>query len=249
MNTVNSIALVTGSARNMGRAFALALAEKGSDIVVHFNSESSRADAIETVSMIESLGRKALLVQADLTQPTQVEGMFTQIQNTFGRLDIVVNNAGKIVKKAFVEYSLDDFDSLFNINARASFMLLQGAAKMLSDNGRIINIGTSLLAAFTGHYGLYAGSKAPLEHFTRALAKELGGRGITVNMVAPGPINTAFFHGQEDAGTVAYLSAASVLGRLGEIDDIVPVVAFLASPEAKWMTGQTLLVNGGFVTR
>ncbi|KKE82876.1 hypothetical protein N481_07965 [Pseudoalteromonas luteoviolacea S4047-1] len=153
------------------------------------------------------------------------------------------------MQKSIFDYSESDFDTLFNINAKGVFFVMQEAAKILQDNGRIINIGTSLLSAFTGNYALYAGSKAPVEHFTKALAKEIGARGITVNMICPGPIDTDFFHKQEDTDSVAYLSGASVAGRLGTIEDIVPMVDFLCSSQSQWTTGQTLFVNGGFVSR
>ncbi|MBU2708364.1 SDR family oxidoreductase [Zooshikella marina] len=243
------VALITGAARNMGRAFAAALAAQGADIVVHYHSNNSAADAEETARLIQDQGQRALLVQGDLAKPQVVEGIFNDILQTFGRVDIVINNAGMVIKKPLIEYSEEDFDRSFAINAKAPFLVMQQAAIHLQEGGRIINIGTSLLAAFTGFYGVYAGSKAPLEDFTRALAKEIGSRGITVNTVAPGPIDTPFFHGEENEQTVAYLKSASVVGRLGQIADIVPMIEFLASEKSRWVTGQTLLINGGFVTR
>ncbi|MCC2607660.1 SDR family oxidoreductase [Planctobacterium marinum] len=243
------VALITGAARNMGRAFAQALATEGCDIVIHYNSESSAQDAQVTAKQVEAAGSRALLVQGDLTSIDAVQKLFSEAKDAFGRVDIVINNAGKIIKRPFTDYSESDFDQLFNINTKAAFFVMQEAAKQIEDNGRIINLGTSLLGAFTGNYALYAGSKAPLEDFTRALAKEIGHRGVTVNTLCPGPIDTAFFHGEENAQTVAYLKAASVANRLGTIEDIVPLVTFIASTQSQWTTGQSLFVNGGFVTR
>ncbi|KZN69598.1 SDR family oxidoreductase [Pseudoalteromonas luteoviolacea] len=249
MPLLGKVALVTGAARNMGQAFACNLAEQGCDIIVHYHSEASFTDAEKTAHMVKDLGRKALVVQGDISSASAAENLFIQGIEAFGKVDIVVNNAGAVLKKAFVDYTEQEFDALFNINCKGAFFIMQNAAKRLEDNGRVINIGTSLLGAFTGNYALYAGSKAPLEQFTRTLAKEVGARGITVNTICPGPIDTAFFHAQEDPQSVQYLSAASVSNRLGKVEDIVPMVSFLASEQAQWTTGQTLFVNGGFVAR
>lgn len=243
------VALITGAARNMGRSFAVALASRGADIVIHYNSESSASDAEETARLVKAQDSRALLVQGDLSQESAVEKIYQETLQAFEKVDIVINNAGLVVKKPMAEVTEEDFDRSFGINAKAPFFIMKHAAKHIQDNGRVINMGTSLLGAFTGFYGVYAGSKAPLEDFTRALAKEIGNRGITVNTVAPGPIDTAFFHGEENEQSVAYLSAASVMGRLGNIEDVVPMINFLTSENARWVTGQTLFVNGGFVTR
>lgn len=248
-NLAGKVAIITGAARNMGSAFAKALSAQGCDIVIHYNSESSKDDAISTAKQVESFGSKALLVQGDLTKHDNVKRLFGAAKQAFGKVNIVINNAGLVIKRPFVEYTESDYDQLFNINCKAAFFVMQEAAKSIEDNGRIINMGTSLLGAFTGHYALYAGSKAPLEDFTKALAKEIGARGITVNTICPGPVDTDFFHGEENEQAVAYLSAASVANRLGQIEDIVPIIEFIASEGSQWTTGQTLFVNGGFVAR
>lgn len=243
------VALITGSARNMGRAFAQALAARGADIVVHHRSDDSLADAEETARLVQREGGRALIAHGDLSRPSTVSEVFASAKQTFGRIDIVINNAGVVIKKPFTGITEDDFDRAFGINAKAAFFTMQEAAKQIEDHGRIINMGTTLLGATTGMYSVYAGSKAPLEDFTRALAKEIGNRGITVNVVAPGPIDTPFFHGQENEQSTAYLRNMSVAGRLGEVDDVVPVVDFLVSERAQWVTAQTLFVNGGFLSR
>ena len=242
-------ALVTGSARNMGRAFALALARRGADLSVHHHGEGSRADAEETARQARAAGVRAVVVAGDLARVDAVRRLFDETMAAFGRIDIVINNAGTILKKPVVEFTEEEFDRLFGINAKAAFFVMQEAARRMADGGRIINIGTTLLGATTPFYAVYAGSKAPLEDFTRALAREIGARGITVNTVAPGAIDTGFFHGQEDEQSTAYVTRAVPMNRLGRIDDIVPVIEFLASPRSRWVTAQTLFVNGGYLTR
>ena len=243
------IAIVTGASRNLGRAYALGLAEDGASVVVHYNSDSSRADAEETLSLINSAGGQGITIQADLTRVDDIERLFQEATSAFGGIDILVNNAGMVLKKPVAEVTEEEFDQIFDVNTKSVFFTMRAASRLLRDNGRVINLGTTLLAATTGLYGVYAGSKAPLEDFTRALAIEIGVRGITVNTVAPGPVDTSFFRGQETAESTAYLSHASVSGELGRIDQIAPTIRFLASAEAQWITAQTIFVNGGFVAR
>lgn len=243
------VALVLGSARNMGRAFAVSLASRGASVVIHHRSASSESDAQDAAKQIEAAGGSSLIVSGDLAESSTVKAIFDRVKSELGRVDFVINCAGVVIKKPFAEYTDEDFDRSFDANAKAAFYVMREAAKTIEDNGRIISLGTSLLGAFTGFYGVYAGSKAPLEDFTRALAKEIGSRGVTVNVVAPGPVDTGFFHGEETPESVAYLSAASVANRIGTIDDIIPMIDFLCSPGSAWVTGQILFVNGGFVTR
>jgi NAD(P)-dependent dehydrogenase (short-subunit alcohol dehydrogenase family) len=148
-----------------------------------------------------------------------------------------------------VEITEAEFDLSFGVNAKGAFFVMQEAARRIADHGRIINMGTTILGATIPYYSVYAGSKAPLEDFTRALAKEVGHRGVTVNVVAPGPIDTDFYRGAETPESVARTTTASVAGRLGRIEDIVPVIEFLASPRSQWVTAQTLFVNGGYLAR
>lgn len=243
------VALITGSARNMGRLFAEGLAEKGANIVVHYHSEKSEKDALETVQLVKQKGADAISFGGDISSTETVDRLFEKTLQTFGRVDIVINNAGLVIKKAFTEVTEEDFDRSFGINAKAAFFVMQHAARNLSDNGRIINLGTTILGATIPFYSVYAGSKAPLEDFSRALAKEIGHRGITVNTVAPGPIDTPFYHGQETPESVARATQASVAHRLGTPTDILPVILFLASPVSQWVTAQTIFVNGGYLAR
>jgi NAD(P)-dependent dehydrogenase (short-subunit alcohol dehydrogenase family) len=153
-----------------------------------------------------------------------------------------------VLKKPFVETSEAEYDSMFAINSKAAYFFIQEAGKRMNDGGKIVTIVTSLLAAFTGLYSTYAGSKAPVEHFTRAAAKEFGPRGISVNNVAPGPMDTPFFYPAESPESIAYHKAASMNGKLTEIRDIAPIVKFLVT-EGWWITGQTIFANGGYTTR
>jgi len=244
-----NVVIITGAARNMGRAFALHLAEKGANIVVHYHNSKSRADAEETARMIENLGAKAGLFEGDLANVPVVKELFAYTMKLFGQVNIVINNAGLVIKKPFTEITEEDFDRSFGTNAKAAFFVMQEAARVMADNGRIINMGTTILGATIPYYSVYAGAKAPLEDFTRSLAKEIGHRGITVNVVAPGPIDTAFYHGAETPQSEARAAQASVAQRLGKIEDIVPIIGFLASADAQWVTAQTIFVNGGYLAR
>jgi NAD(P)-dependent dehydrogenase (short-subunit alcohol dehydrogenase family) len=233
----------------MGRAFCDALARMGADVVVHHHSERSAGQAQEAAALVRAHGRRSLVVGGDLSVPRTVREIFDAAQSAFSRLDVVVNNAGVVIKKPMVEVSEADFDRSFGANTKAAFFVMQEAARRLQDGGRIINMGTTILGATIPFYSVYAGAKAPLEAFTRALAKEIGARGITVNVVAPGPIDTPFYHGAETPESVARATTASVAGRLGRVEDIVPVIEFLASPRSQWVTAQTLFVNGGYLAR
>uniref|UniRef100_UPI002FE359E3 SDR family oxidoreductase n=1 Tax=Empedobacter brevis TaxID=247 RepID=UPI002FE359E3 len=155
---------------------------------------------------------------------------------------------GMVLKKTYLETTEEEYDTMFDINSKVAYFFIQEAGKHLNDNGKICTIVTSLLAAYTGLYSTYAGSKAPVEHFTRMASKEFGSRGISVTGVAPGPMDTPFFYGQEEPEAVAYHTSASALGGLTDIKDIAPLVEFLVT-DGWWITGQTIFANGGYTTR
>lgn len=194
-------------------------------------------------------GSRVALVQGDLGDVAVVRNLYDVAETRFGGVDIVVNNAGAIIKKPLAEFTDAEFERLDAVNNRGLFYSLREAAQRVRDGGRIINNGTSLLAGSGPGYAGYAGTKAPVEEYTRILAKELGDRRITVNTIAPGPVDTPFFHGQENERSVAYATNLAAEGRLGRVSDIVPLVEYLASPESQWTNGQTLFVNGGYLTR
>ncbi|MEO0836951.1 MAG: SDR family oxidoreductase [Cyanobacteria bacterium J06642_3] len=243
------VAIVTGARANLGRGFAEALARHGANVVVHYHREATRNQAEETAKLVEAQGAKAALVSGDLGQAETVKKTFDTAFENFGRLDIVVINAGAIIKKAIADVTDEDLERMININTRGTFYCMREAARRIADNGRIINIGTSLLAGAAPNYSAYAGTKAMMEEVTRMGARELGDRGITVNTISPGPINTPFFHSQETPESTRFASNLAVAGRLGKISDVVPLVEFLALPSSQWVTGQTLWVNGGYLTR
>ncbi len=243
------IVLIAGGAKNLGGLIARQLAAGGAaGIAVHYNSDATRTAAGETVAALKAAGADAIAIQGDLTQVAETVRLFDAAIAHFGRVDIAINTAGMVMKKPIAEATEADYDRMFAVNAKAAYFFLREAAKRLSDHGKLVTIATSLLAAFTGYYSLYEGSKATVEHFTRAAAKELGGRGISVNAVAPGPMDTPFFYPAESDETVAYHTAASALGGLTDIADIAPLVRFLVT-EGWWITGQTIFANGGYTTR
>jgi NAD(P)-dependent dehydrogenase (short-subunit alcohol dehydrogenase family) len=244
----DKVAIVTGARNNLGRGFAVGLARNGADVVVHFHREATRDQAEETARLVREQGARAILVSGDLSQVANIRKVFDEAMKAFGRVDIVVHNAGQIVKKPLAEVTEAEYDRVAGINSKGTFFIMQEAIRRISDNGRIINIGTSLLASTVGNYSAYAGTKAAMEDFTRALAREVDWkRNITVNTIAPGPVDTPFFRGPESPEAIAAISRLA--GRLGEIDDIVPLVEFLASPKSRWVNAQTLFINGGYVTR
>lgn len=239
------VAIVTGSTRNLGLAIAERLAGLGTDIVINHHDEARRKEAEQAADTIRAYDGQVLVEHADVAQTADVKRLFDHTIDRLGRLDILVNNAGLIVKKPLAETTDEDFDRCFAVNTKAKFLTMREAARRMENDGRIVNIVTTIIAATVPFYSVYAGSKGAVEHFTKGLAKEVGGRGITVNCVAPGPLNTPFYYPVEDEGSIAIAKRLSVANRLGEIDEVVPLVAFLCGPEAGWITAQTIRVNGG----
>ncbi len=248
------VALVTGGAKNLGGLIARDLALQGAKaVVIHYNSASSRADADATVAVIQATGAQALALQGDLTTAGAVEKLFAQTVSAVGRPDIAINTVGKVLKKPITEITEAEYDDLSAVNAKAAFFFLKEAGIHVNDNGKILTLVTSLLGAFTPFYAGYAGTKAPVEHFTRAAAKEFGARGISVTAVGPGPMDTPFFYPAEGADAVAYHKTAAALSPfsptgLTHIEDVVPFIRHLVS-DSWWVTGQTILINGGYTTK
>ncbi|MEM7644298.1 MAG: SDR family oxidoreductase [Pseudomonadota bacterium] len=243
------VAIVTGARNNLGRGFAERLAQMGADVVVHHHRPESRAEAEETADLVRAAGRRAAIIHGDLGNSANVAALFDLAEAQFGGVDILVHTSGAIIKKPVADFTDAEFERLLNDNTKTTFYAMREAARRLRDGGRIIAVGTSLTAGAAPGYAAYGGTKAPVEEFTRMLAKELGDRRITVNNVAPGPIDTPFFHAAETPQSVAYASGLSTEGRLGTVSDVVPAVASLALPEGQWTNGQTIFVNGGYLTR
>ena len=239
----HKVALVTGSSRGIGRAIAERLSRDGAAVVINYCSREERAR--EVVAALRSGGGQAIAVQANVAKAAEVESLFDQTIEYFGKLDILVNNAGVLSTKPLAEVTGEDFDELFGVNVKGIFLTCQQAALRMKEGGRIINLSSTVTSLLLPGYAIYAASKGAVEQITRVLAKELGAHGITVNGVSPGPTDTELFREgktEEQIGSMAQLAA---FGRLGEPKDIADVVAFLASEQARWITGQNIRVNGG----
>lgn len=238
---IGKIALVTGAGRGIGKEIALRLARDGADIVVHY--AGSKAGAAETVHAVQQTGRKAVAVQADVGRRDEVIAMFAEIDKAFGRLDIVVNCAGASGGGKLAE--LDDamLAKLLGVNFYGPLYVASEAAKRLGDGGRIINFSSTTADFAPAGSGIYSSAKLAVKGFTEAWAKELGVKGVTVNTVIPGATSPGMFDKTPEPWRSKFLNA-SPFGRVGRADEIASVVAFLASPEASWVSGTHIRVNG-----
>ncbi|SEK49323.1 SDR family oxidoreductase [Streptacidiphilus jiangxiensis] len=235
-------ALVIGGTRNMGAAIAERVAQRGATVVVTYAGDEQAAK--EAVAAWRERGLDVEAVRSDATRSVDVDALFADVVARHGRLDVVVHLPGAVIKKPIVDFTDDDFDHLINLNTRSAFNTLRASARHLSDNGRYVVLSTTLTAVMTGPYGVYSASKAAVERMVLAAAKELGARGITVNAVAPGPIDDSFYHAAETPESTAAATQHSPRGRLGHPEDVAPVVDFLLSAEASWVSGQTVRANG-----
>jgi NAD(P)-dependent dehydrogenase (short-subunit alcohol dehydrogenase family) len=246
--------LIAGGGKNLGGLVARDLAEQGARaIAIHYNSAASAAETEETLAAVRAAGAEAVAFQADLTSAASMEKLFADTIAAIGRPDIAINTVGKVLKKPFTEISEAEYDEMTAVNSKTAFFFLKEAGKHVNDNGKVCTLVTSLLGAYTPFYAAYAGTKAPVEHFTRAASKEFGARGISVTAIGPGPMDTPFFYPAEEADAQAYHKSAAALSAftktgLTDIQDIVPWIRMLVS-DGWWMTGQTILVNGGYTTK
>ena len=240
----NKTALVTGGSRGIGRAIALRLAADGAQVVLTYAVNS--AAAADVVAAITTAGGQAWAVAADLRFPAVAGELLAQTESMAGPLDILVNNAAHAPTALLADCSDEEFASTMTVNVMSPFILMRDAARKMRDGGRIINISTLNSALISPGTTAYAASKAALELMTRVAAAELGGRGITVNSVSPGATDTDMFRTANPAeGTYERVAAMTPLGRIGQPADVASVVAFLAGPDGRWLTGQNLRASGG----
>jgi 3-oxoacyl-[acyl-carrier protein] reductase len=242
----SKVAIVTGAATGIGRAVALRLGGEGAAVAVNYVGDS-RAQANEVAREIEARGGKALPILADVSDVRQIRAMFDATIGRYGRVDIVVNNAAWAFTKPIVDVTEQEFDRVFAINVKGTFFGCQEAARRIAEDGRIINVSSSTTGLTLPGYGTYDATKGAIEQLARFLAHEIGARGVTVNTVSPGATETEQFHAGKSDELVQRLAEMSVFKRLGRVEDIADVIAFLASEDARWITGQNIRVNGGTV--
>jgi len=239
------VALITGASRGIGMAIAERLAHDGFSLIINYSGDATAAETL--VRRIEQAGGRALAAKADVSDSAAVRRMFDSAEATFGGIDVLVNNAGIMALANIADCDDASFDRHIAVNLKGTFNTLREAASRLRKGGRIINFSTSVVGLLMPTYGVYVATKAAVEALTHILAKELRGRNITVNAVAPGPTATELFLKGKPPEVVDHMAKMAPLERLGQPVDIANVVAFLAGPDAAWINGQVLRVNGGIV--
>ncbi|MBA1273321.1 SDR family oxidoreductase [Stutzerimonas azotifigens] len=244
MSTDQKIAIVTGASRGIGRAIALRLAADG--FLVMINYAGNQAAAEEVVGLITGQGGKAFAVQGDVAELADMQQLFEEATRRFGRLDVVVNNAGTMPYLKIAELDMQGFDEAIRTNLRGAFIVLGLAAQHVAQGGRIIALSTSVIAKAFPAYGPYIASKAGVEGLVHVLANELRGRAITVNAVAPGPVPTELFLNGKTDQQIEQIRQLAPLERLGTPEEIASVVSFLAGPDGGWVNSQVIRANGGF---
>lgn len=241
----NKVALVTGASRGIGAAIAERLAAEGFTVLVNYSRGAAEAEAL--VQKIQQAGGNAISAQADVSDAAAVRKMFDSAEQAFGGIDVLVNNAGIMTLSAMAEFDDAAFDRLVDINLKGTFNTLREAAKRLRNGGRVINFSSSVVGLYQPTYGVYAATKAAVEAMSKVLTKELRGREITVNVIAPGPTATDLFLDGKSPQLVEHIAKLAPLERLGQPADIAASVAFLAGPDGAWVNGQTIKVNGGII--
>jgi 3-oxoacyl-[acyl-carrier protein] reductase len=245
MTQTDKVAIVTGASRGIGAAIAERLAADGFVVVVNYSGDAAPAEAL--AAQIEAKGGRALTAKADVSDPAAVRGMFDAAEAAFGGVDVLVNNAGIMALSSIADTTDANFDRLISVNLKGTFNTLREAAKRLRGGGRIVNFSSSVVGLYQPTYGVYAATKAAVEAMTHVLSRELRGRNVTVNTVAPGPTATDLFLNGKSPEVIEHLAKLAPLERLGQPADIAASVAFLAGPDGAWINGQTLRANGGII--
>ena len=236
------VILVTGASRGIGAAVAKKLASEGAKVIINYAGGLEAAE--QTVNEIKQQGGDAIALQADVSKAEEVKALFDNAIAHYGKIDVLVNNAGIMITKLLKDTTDEDFTRQFDINVRGTFNTLREAATKLANNGSVINFSSTTTRVMMPAYGTYVASKAAVEQLTRIFAKEVGARGINVNTVSPGPTNTELFTKGKPQEVIDRLASLSAFNRIGEPEDIAKIVAFLASDEAKWISAQNIGANG-----
>jgi 3-oxoacyl-[acyl-carrier protein] reductase len=239
------VAIVTGASRGIGSEIALTLANAGAKVIVNYVKNKQAADKV--CAAISDAGGECLVVKADVSDPIAVRGLFDAAIKHFNSVDILVNNAGILIFKKIAEMQDDEFDQIVDVNLKSVFYTLREAATRLANNGRVVNISSTVTRLMLPKYGPYAATKGAVEQLTRIFAREIGEKGITANTVSPGPVYTELFRAGKTEEDIKGMTAMASLGRIGEVDDIAQIVLFLVSDEARWVTGQDIGANGGII--
>lgn len=244
MSLEGKTALITGGTKNLGKLTAIELASKyKANLFLHYNSSQGGEQKLAD-ELASKYGVKVEVYQGKLGSEESVAKLFEACKAKFGSIDIAINNVGKVLKKPIVEVTEKEFDEMDVINNKVAFFFIAQAAKNVSQGGRIISLVTSLLAAYTPFYAVYQGTKSAVEYYSKSASKELVSKRISVNCVAPGPMDTPFFYSQEKPEDVEFYKSVAFDGRLTKIEDIAPIVGFLAT-SGDWITGQTIYASGG----
>ena len=244
-NPSSKVAIVTGASRGIGAAISRRLATDGFDVIINY---AGSADAAESLAIeIEKAGGRALAVKADVSDPVAVKTMFDTAEREFGGADVLVNNAGIMLLSPIADTTDELFDRQIAINLKGVLNGMREASKRLRNGGRIVSFSSSVVGLYQPTYAVYAATKAGVEAMTHVLSKELRGRNITVNAVAPGPTATELFLKGKPQEVIDHISKLAPLERLGQPEDIANAVAFLAGPDGAWVNGQVLRVNGGII--
>lgn len=244
-NLEGKVAIITGSSRGIGRTVAERLADSGASVVINYSKTPEKA--AEVVNGIVEKGGKAVAICADITKVSEIEKLFKETIAAFGKVDILINNAGVAINKPMSQITEAEYDIQFAVNVKGTYFACQQAMKYMENNGSIVNISTSVNGQMYTNFTVYCATKGAVEQITRQVAKEFGPKQITVNAVAPGPVYTDLLRAGRTEQELENMKKMNAFGRHGETQDVADVIEFLVSDKAHWVSGQTLRVNGGLI--